>query len=104
MSDSEPVAWAVMLADGYHIYDVYSIAEEAKAIDEVVAGNHGVISLYRSPTLTDAEREVVENAAAFIHDKGLHRQSPSMVADAATLRGLLERTRNGAVDGCDPGQ
>jgi hypothetical protein len=43
--------------------------------------------------LTDAEREVVENAAAFIHDKGLHRQSPSMVADAATLRGLLERTR-----------
>jgi len=52
-------------------------------------------------TLTDAEREAVENAAAFIHDKGLHRQSPSMVAEAATLRGLLERTRNGSLDGRD---
>jgi hypothetical protein len=43
--------------------------------------------------LTDAEREAVEYAAAFIHAKGLHRQSPSMVADAATLRGLLERLK-----------
>ena len=41
--------------------------------------------------LTDAEREAVDHAAAFVHDKGLHRESPSMVADAATLRGLLAR-------------
>ena len=41
--------------------------------------------------LTDAEREAVDHAAAFVHDKGLHRESPSMVADAATLRGLLDR-------------
>jgi hypothetical protein len=41
--------------------------------------------------LTDAEREAVEYAAAFIHAKGLHRQSKSMVDDAATLRKLLER-------------
>ena len=41
--------------------------------------------------LTDAEREAVEYAAASIHDQGLHRMSASMVAYAATLRGLLER-------------
>jgi hypothetical protein len=42
-------------------------------------------------TLTDEEREAVEYAAAFIHAKGLHRQSKSMVDDAATLRSLLKR-------------
>ena len=41
--------------------------------------------------LTDEEREALDYAAAFVHDKGLHRESPSMVADAATLRGLLDR-------------
>ena len=56
-SRREPVAWAVMLPDGDRIYDVYAIEEEAKAIDAVVTGNHGIVPLYRSPTLTDAERD-----------------------------------------------
>lgn len=43
--------------------------------------------------LTGEEREALDHAAAFIHDKGLHRADPSMVAEAATLRGLLERTK-----------
>jgi hypothetical protein len=87
MIDNEPMAWAVMLADGYHIYDVYAVAEEAKAIDEVVAGNHGVISLYRSFTLTDAEREAVEWFASYGYSSdGVPGRN------AATLRGLLERT------------
>jgi hypothetical protein len=47
--DPQPVAWAVMLADGDRIYDVYAIEEEAKAISESVAGNHGITPLYRSP-------------------------------------------------------
>jgi hypothetical protein len=59
-SHREPVAWAVVLADGQRIYDVYGIEEEAKAIDEAVTGNHGIIPLYRSPALTDAEREAMD--------------------------------------------
>jgi hypothetical protein len=52
-----------------------------------------LIPLYLSPqlALTPTEREAIGYAAAFIHDNGLHRHSQSMVADAATLRGLLER-------------
>jgi hypothetical protein len=65
---------------------------EIKAIDEVVAGNHGVISLYRSPTLTDAEREAIEMAA---EDNRYHQDPGGRAAYIArTLRGLLERTAN----------
>ena len=77
----EPVAWAVLLADGERIYDVYDFEEEAKAIDEAVTGNHGVVPLYRSPKLTDAEREAV---AYYLSTGGPY-------GVAATLRGLLER-------------
>jgi hypothetical protein len=48
-----------VLADGQRIYDVYGIEEEAKAIDEAVTGNHGIIPLYRSPTLTDEEKAAI---------------------------------------------
>jgi hypothetical protein len=86
VSHREPVAWAVMLPDGDRIYDVYAIEEEAKAIDEAVTGNHGVVPLCRSPTLTDAEREAVQ-FAAFLYEQG------GRADDAATLRGLLERLK-----------
>jgi hypothetical protein len=82
-SHREPVAWAVVLADGQRIYDVYGIEEEAKAIDEAVTGNHGVVPLYRSLTLTDAEREAIEWYAGYGRD--------GLFAD--TLRSLLERTK-----------
>ena len=39
-----------------------------------------------APTLTDAEREAVEQAAEHAHDDALH-------GAAATLRGLLERMK-----------
>jgi hypothetical protein len=81
-----------MLADGDRIYDVYAIEEEAKAIDEVVTGNHGIISLYRSPALTDAEREAVEwaiGATARMYD-----DADGGPIKREALRGLLERTRN----------
>ena len=91
MSDTqEPVAWAVLLADGERIYDVYDFEEEATAIDEAVTGNHGVVPLYRHPpcqdllqknfTLTADEREAIEWYANF--PDGIH---------ADTLRTLLER-------------
>jgi len=44
-------------------------------------------------TLTDAEREAIESAAELIDAK--------TCGDPATLRGLLERTRNGTLDGCE---
>jgi hypothetical protein len=80
-SHREPVAWAVVLADGQRIYDVYGIEEEAKAIDEAVTGNHGIIPLYRSPTLTDEEREAIGEAIRLGDQWGW----------SETLRGLLER-------------
>jgi hypothetical protein len=81
MSDNEPIAWAVMLQGGNRIYDVYATEEEAKAIDAAVVGNHGVVPLYRSPTLTDEEREAI---AYYVGTGG-----PDAVD--ATLRTLLER-------------
>jgi hypothetical protein len=45
------------------------------------------------PTLTDAEREAISEAC----DEG--RWYPKDYHHIDTLRGLLERTRNGAVDG-----
>ena len=95
----EPVAWAVTLADGERIYDVYDFEEEAKAIDEAVTGNHGVVPLYRSPTLTDAERQAIERLCeatsdAIADDKragGCHWQGDA--AAVAVVRGLLERLK-----------
>jgi hypothetical protein len=86
----EPVAWAVLLADGERIYDVYAIEEEAKAIDEAVAGNHGIVPLYRSPTLTDAEREAIQTAMNAYGENNDDRECEMI---EATLWGLLERTK-----------
>jgi hypothetical protein len=47
--------------------------------------------------LSDAEREAID-WAAYAAEKWYEHTA------AATLRGLLERTRNGAVDGCETGQ
>jgi len=95
---TEPVAWAVMLADGERIYDVYATEEEAKAIDEAVTGNHGVVPLYRSPTLTDAEREVIEWAIEVsdsLADCGATGTGGEESRESAALRGLLERLGGG---------
>ena len=90
MSDSEPIAWAVLLANRDRIYDVYAIEEEAKAIDEFVTGNHGVVPLYRSPTLTDEEREAVEYFWTFCDENVV----PEIwIQHGASLRGLAERTK-----------
>jgi hypothetical protein len=59
----EPVAWAVMLADNHRIWGVYALEEEANAINDVVAGGHGVVPLYRQPALTAEECEAIELAA-----------------------------------------
>jgi hypothetical protein len=52
-------------------------------------------------TLTDAEREAIVTALAFLREEA---DEPGVAQDAATLRGLLERTRNGSPSGCETGQ
>ena len=92
MSHNEPIAWAVLLADGDRIYDVYAIEEEAKAIDEAVTGNHGVVPLYRSPQpmLTDAEQLAIAWAAREA-DEWDEDDTPEVAAYAEVLRGLAKR-------------
>ena len=86
----EPVAWAVMLAGGERIYDVYAIEEDAKAIDEAVTGNHGIVPLYRQPAITAEECEAIE-LAAYDH---LYHPDPGGRAQwiREQLLGLLART------------
>jgi len=49
------------------------------------------------PTLTDSEREAVEWAL----EEAVWSYNPDCGDHPDTLRGLLERLRNGAVDGCE---
>ena len=93
---SQPVAWAVLRIDG-SIYDVYANEEEAKAIDEVVTGNHGVVPLYRSLALTDEEREAIERLCEAVteysdidrKENGCHADDD--MAAVAVARGLMKR-------------
>ena len=87
---SRLVAWAVLRIDG-SIYDVYANEEEAKAIDEAVTGNHGVVPLCRSPTLTDAEREAIKDAISCCEDITYGGAADQEAADV--LKALLERTK-----------
>jgi hypothetical protein len=99
MRDSEPVAWAVALGDEGMVLDGIYVSK-AKA-DEVLEWRNEnteygarLIPLYRSPTITDAEREAVERARQTLD--AVQDLAPTATADdamaAATLRGLLERT------------
>jgi hypothetical protein len=93
VSHNEPIAWAVLLADGDRIYDVYAIEEEAKAIDAVVTGNHGVVPLCRSPTLTDEEREALKKVLRRVREDYFAGRFADSVEVAAVIDGLLERTK-----------
>ena len=94
---SEPVAWRVYDTDGSEA--VYSLYEQARAAAD--EWNWSVEPLHRSPTLTDAEREAVDLAMDSLYGVEDLSDGACARADAAadTLRGLLERTRNGSVDG-----
>ena len=94
MSDNQnPVAWHVT-GDGYEYSTL--LEEHARAIVEEEGGT--VVPLYRSPSLTDAEREAVVQSADFAdwdaeyfaadRNKSL---ADGAAQRAATLRGLLER-------------
>ena len=86
----EPVAWAVV----YPNDAVAVIAFKRQDAEERAAASDRIVPLYRhpQPTLTDAEREAVE-AAARIIDAYEDEMDGFPSGAAATLRGLLDRTK-----------
>jgi hypothetical protein len=100
MTDNDPVAWAVFCGDSRYCYDHYDDQCEAQAIADMLAGDDRgdglwhIVPLYRSPTLTDAEREAVKWAivAADLEKTETAGEFSAFVAErAATLRAMLER-------------
>ena len=99
---SVPVAWAVVWpGDGMEIDCEWVYPDEATAGDVALSGTGidgrrgagTVVPLYRSPTLTDEEREAVERAADWLDRwQQTHGYHSSESGDLATLRGLLKRT------------
>jgi len=85
-SHGEPVAWGVFYADGklHSSWDSHAKAE-CTAVTMRRFDHLGVYvsPLYRSPTLTDEEREAIEESIQFAF--------PASHPTATTLRKLLER-------------
>ena len=84
---TEPAAWVAFAADGSESSAVYMTHGEARAAAD--EWNWCIAPLYRSPALTDEEREAVEFFSTMVWPKA----SQQCKARSATLRGLLERTR-----------
>jgi len=87
----QAVAWAAVGKNGEPMWLSYNRQDAECA----VVGMADVVPLYRAPTLTDAEREAIGlsiPAMQYAADElGLSRAE--FDRHAATLRGLLERTR-----------
>jgi hypothetical protein len=90
---NEPVAWLVFADDGGESVYVTLLKETAEAAERDYGRD--IAPLYRSPALTDEEREAIRwaerEAQAFAEIE--MRGSSHGEALAATLRGLLERTK-----------
>jgi hypothetical protein len=85
---AEPVAWAV-LGDGYEYVSMMPEMCGAWATE-----NGGrTVPLYRSPTLTDEEREAIAWFAEAGKPLALLTRSHNREQYRATLRGLLERIK-----------
>ena len=83
MSDEAiPFAWAV-IGDDYEYATL--LVEHAGAVAAEEGGM--VVPLYRSPTLTDVEREAITIAVEYVGS------AFQVEHHAAVLRGLLERTK-----------
>jgi hypothetical protein len=89
MKDNEPVAWAADIPGKFGAAPTVLFGYTEKLVKSIAAAGGDLVQpfpLYRSPTLTDAEREAIEVAAeAYSEDCGDRF--------AATLRGLLERLK-----------
>jgi hypothetical protein len=61
---TEPVAWAVLTADGTAVLHTSCTRQGSMGYKRMMERQGEVVPLYRQPTLTDAEREALEWAAA----------------------------------------
>jgi hypothetical protein len=75
---SQPVGWGAVASDG----SVVCMMRRRADVASYVVDGTPIVPLYRSPTLTDEEREAIEWASTVEWGSNPH---------AATLRGLLER-------------
>ena len=91
---SEPVAFAVVSDSTEQIDCEFVYPDEATAGDVALESNGGVVALYRQPhpTITDAERDALRDAADAYGDNN-DDDGSARIEDA--LRGLLERTGGG---------
>ena len=85
----EPVAWAVLDSRGM-VCVAYICREAAEAYCEGTFNR--MAPLYRQPTLTDAERGAIDEAAEWYGGVENDQRADYV---AATLRGLLERLGGG---------
>ena len=79
----EPVAWAVYL-NGF-----YGVTVNGSYPTQAVAAGHEVVPLYRSPTLTDAERESLRIVLELLANHPMERNG--LTHHGRTIRELLER-------------
>jgi len=90
---AEPLAWAVLLADG-RLYGRYDFRWEAQAIADALLATDGVTAtvepLYRSPTLTDAEREAIWTVAEVYAENDGDAECEQI---ARIMQGLWQRTK-----------
>jgi len=81
VNNQAPVAWAQFFPNGGP-QSVYLDRPPAEAEP-----------LYRSPTLTDEEREAIEDAVGICEEHAEEYDGTDNSPIAATLRSLLERTK-----------
>lgn len=87
----DPVAWAALLDDGEIAWIGYTPEGAADG-----ACGRRIVTLYRAPTLTEAERTLLVRLAAGSDNPRAWTNRAITAADRATLRGLLERMGGGA--------
>jgi hypothetical protein len=89
MSLKAPVAWAVMNDQGV-VFDIR--VTNPPYMKPIVTGMETPIPLYLSPTLTEAEREAIEEAMRQVKESDCIATHYALEV-AETLRKLLERTK-----------
>jgi hypothetical protein len=94
---SQPVLWALEWQEDAGRIDpewVYGNREEATDVNETGCyGRAAVVPLYRSPSLTDAEREAVDRARIAFRDMDHNDMTMQQIEDYEAICDLLERTK-----------
>jgi hypothetical protein len=84
-----PVAWAAVGKNGVPMW----LAYHRQDAEGAVVGMAEVVPLYRSPTLTDEERESLAKVLRRTREDFFTQRYDDSVTIAAVVDGLLERTK-----------